>query len=136
MTAPTVTAPPELSREDLVTAVARLAERLADVAAERDRARADLAEALETACALQQDRDWERRYANEQAELARTYATLAERFRLRFVEVSAELRHASERCVDLAVRAEAAELKAERAQCELDRREPRRRLPWRRNRQP
>lgn len=136
MTAPAVTAPPELSREDLVTAVARLAERLADVAAERDRARADLAEALETACALQQDRDWERRYANEQAALARTYGGLAERFRIRFEKVSAELRHASGRCIDLAMRAEAAELAAERARRELEQHERRRRLPWRRNRQP
>jgi chromosome segregation ATPase len=129
MTAAVVTAPPELSREDLVTAVARLVEHLADVAAERDRARADLAEALETACALQQDRDRERRYACEQAELARTHAKLAERFRARFVEASDELRHANERCRDLAVRAHAAELKAERAYRELERREQRSRLP-------
>ncbi len=124
MTALSVATKPELSREDLVTAVVHLAERLADLAAERDQARTDAADALEAACTLQQDRDWQRQSGNAQAELARKQADLAARFRDRFVQASTELRRANEGRRVLTERIQALEW-------QLDRRN-RRRLPWRR----
>lgn len=122
MTASLVATRTEMTREDLLTAVARLAAQSADLTQQRD-------DALQAACELQQERDRERRRADEQSALALTYGELATRFRIRFEQVSIEEKRAKERCCDSAVHAEAAELAAERAQ-----RKRRRRLPWRRNR--
>src|SRR4051812_42514974 len=122
MTASLVATRTEMTREDLLTAVARLAAQSADLTQQRD-------DALQAACELQQERDRERRRADKQAALALTYGELATRFRIRFEQVSIEEKRAKERFCDSAVHAEAAELAAERAQ-----RKRRRRLPWRRNR--
>lgn len=109
MTAPTVTTPPELSREDLVTAVARLAERLADLAAERDAARADLAEALKSACALQQELDRARHDAL-------TRERLAHALRADLDTAATNNWQLTQRCHDLAVTNGALEQQIDRMQ--------------------
>lgn len=102
-------AAPEVSREELITAVARLSERLADLAAQRDHARAKADGALETACRLQQERDAARRDALIQERLANA-------LRAELDEAAADKRRLTQRCHELAVTAGALEQQIDRIQ--------------------